>query len=354
MKAILRLSLFIILLFVQLQVNAQNTKQVTIQYYNTVQRTQIRALEVLNDSTVWFAGYKGIWGYTENAGKTWHIDSIKNNRSELNFRSMAVLNDSTILLMSIASPAYIYKSTNKGKHWKIVYENADSNAFMDCLKFINPKKGYALGDPINNCFQLLETTDAGETWKNIDCKQLPKLNDGEAFFATSNTNMEIFPSSIYIASGGKTSRLWQLKLAKGKVISKETPLPSGEQMTGIFSMDFFNKNKGLIGGGHYDKKDKVLNSIAYTKDAGNTWQTLSFTKPMFSSCVQFINQKSFISTGHSGSLYYQLSTKKYLYLKDQLNQELYFHCVKVSPNKKHIWFAGRDGKIASLKTSELK
>lgn len=354
MKAILMLSVFLGLVFVQAQVIAQNTKQVNIQYFNTVQNTQIRALEVLNDSTVWFAGYKGIWGYTENGGKTWHIDSIINSRSELNFRSMAVLNDSTILLMSIASPAYIYKTNDKGKNWKIVYENVDTNAFMDCLKFINYKKGYALGDPINNCVQLLETTDAGETWKNIDCKLLPTLNDGEAFFATSNTNMEIFPSNIYIASGGKTSRLWHIQLEKGTFISKNTPLPSGEQMTGIFSMDFFNKNTGLIGGGHYDKKDKVYNCIAYTKDSGNTWQTLSFTKPMFSSCVQFINQKNFISTGHSGSLYYQLSKKKYLYLKDQFNQELYFHCVKVSPNKKHIWFAGRDGRIASLKISELK
>lgn len=353
MKSILRLSVFIGLVFVQTLVIAQNSKQVNVQYFNTVKSTQIRALEVLNDTTIWFAAYKGIWGYTENAGKTWHIDSIKNTRSELNFRSMAVLNDSTILLMSIASPAYIYKTTDKGKHWKIVYENADANAFMDCIKFINNKKGYALGDPINNCFQLLETTDAGETWKNIDCKGLPTLNEGEAFFATSNTNMEIFPSSIYIASGGKTSSLWNIQLEKGLVFSKNTPLPSGEQMTGIFSMDFYSKKLGVIGGGHYDNKDKYYTSIAITEDAGNSWKSLSFNKPMFSSCVQFLDSEHVISTGHSGTVLIDLKKNKYTYLKNLQNEELNFHCLKFSESNIYVWFAGRNGIIARISILDL-
>lgn len=348
------LTILVVILFTLLQQGfAQESKQVDVTNFNTVPRTQIRSLEVLNDSVVWFAAYYGIWGYTENAGKTWHIDSIKNSNSELNFRSMAVLNDSTVLMVSIASPAYIYKTSDKGKHWNIVYENKDTSAFLDCIKFIDNKHGYVLGDPIGSSFTLLETFDAGNTWKNVDSKYLPKLNEGEVFFATSNTNMEVFKNEIYISSGGKTSRLWILDTRDNKVSYRKTPLPSGEQMTGIFSMDFYSKKLGVIGGGHYDKKDKVYNSIAVTKDAGDSWQTLSFNKPMFSSCVQFIDTENLISTGHSGTVFIHLRNNEYKYLKNKENQDLYFHCLKIAPSKKYIWLAGRNGKIACIKTSEL-
>ena len=332
---------------------AQESKTIEVSYFSTVPKTQIRALEVLNDSVVWFAAYYGIWGYTENGGKTWHIDSLKNKHSELNFRSMAVLNDSTVLMMSIASPAYIYKTSDKGKHWSIVYENKDSSAFLDCIKFVDNKVGYALGDPIGAAFTLLQTNDGGNTWNNIDSKNLPKLNEGEAFFATSNTNMSVFKNEMYIASGGKTSRLWIIDNKQPKVSFRKTPLPSGEQMTGIFSMDFYSKKLGVIGGGHYDQKDKVYTSIAYTENAGDSWKSLSFNKPMFSSCVQFIDAENVVSTGHSGTVLINLKKNKYTYIKNLQKEELYFHCLKISPSKNYVWLAGRNGKIARIKTSEL-
>ncbi len=348
------LFIFTIFQFILLQLCiAQGNKPTEITYFNTVPKTQIRALEVLNDSVVWFAAYYGIWGYTENGGKTWHIDSIKNKNSELNFRSMAVLNDSTILMMSIASPAYIYKTSDKGKHWKIVYENKDSLAFLDCIKFLNNKIGYALGDPIGNDFTLLKTEDGGNTWSKLDSKNLPTLDPGEAFFATSNTNMEVFNNEIYIASGGKTSRLWVYDTKNNKAYYKKTPLPSGEQMTGIFSMDFYSKKLGVIGGGHYDQKDKYYTSLAITEDAGDSWKSLSFNKPMFSSCVQFLNADELISTGHSGTVIINIKNIEYKYITNKENQELYFHCLKISPSKKYLWLAGRNGKVACIKTSEL-
>ncbi|MBK6523321.1 MAG: hypothetical protein IPG08_13935 [Sphingobacteriaceae bacterium] len=65
---------------------------------NTLPKLSIRALEVVSDITVWFAANRGVWGYTEDAGKTWHIDSLKVDSVYPQFRSIAVLNDSTVLL----------------------------------------------------------------------------------------------------------------------------------------------------------------------------------------------------------------------------------------------------------------
>ncbi len=334
--------------FVSAFANAQVTKMYEVEYFQTVPNTQIRTIESISDSTIWFGAYRGIWGYTIDAGTTWHIDSIKNEKSELNFRSMAVLNDSTVLLMSIASPAYIYKTTNKGKTWKVVYENSHKDAFLDCIKFYDDKNGFALGDPINGCATLLYTNDAGETWSNIDCKKIPTLKNGEAFFAASNTNMKLIPPNIFIATGGKLTQVWHSKNMGKTFAIKSVPLPAGEQMTGIFSMDFYSDKLGVIAGGNYDRKDSIYNCLAITKDAGENWKVLGFNKAMFGSCVQFIDQYTIAITGHSGTAIYHLKTKKYEYLLDQQNQDLYFHTLNITPGKKYIWFGGRKGIIGRL------
>lgn len=321
------------------------TKQV--EYFETIPTTQIRALEVISDSVVWFAAYRGIWGYTEDAGKTWKIDSIKGN-SELNFRSMVALNDSTVLLLSIASPAYLYKTTNKGKTWRIVYQNNHPGIFFDCMKAADQQNIYAIADPIDGCIKLIHSSDAGEKWVEVECEYLPKLAEKEAFFATSNTNMIIKNQHVWIASGGFTSRIWHAPNFKSKFTSYQIPLPQREQMSGIFSMDFFDTNIGAISGGNYDKKDSILNALAISKDGGKSWKEVKFSKPIFGSCVQFKSKNELFLTGHSGTVYYNSKSKKYVYLKDQNNEELKFHTLRISSSKKSIWFAGTKGRIAKI------
>src|SRR6185503_21188708 len=85
----------------------------SVKYFNTLPHLSIRALEVRSDSCIWFSANHGVWGYTEDAGTTWRVDSIKIDSVYPEFRSMTVLNDSTVLLLSIASPAYLLKTTNK-------------------------------------------------------------------------------------------------------------------------------------------------------------------------------------------------------------------------------------------------
>src|ERR1700722_15737855 len=119
---------FISLLFAQ-HVMAQQVSNFNVSYFHTLPNIHIRALKALSETTAWFASSRGVWGYTEDAGKTWHIDSIKADTSYPQFRSIVVLNDSTVLLLSIASPAYLFKTTNKGKTWKLVYKNTGKDIF---------------------------------------------------------------------------------------------------------------------------------------------------------------------------------------------------------------------------------
>ncbi|MBK6523964.1 MAG: hypothetical protein IPG08_17570 [Sphingobacteriaceae bacterium] len=318
----------------------------SVNYFNTLPKLSIRALEVLNDNTVWFAANRGVWGYTEDAGKTWHIDSLKVDSVYPQYRSIAVLNDSTVLLLGISSPAYLLKTSNKGKTWKVVYKNAHPKAFFDSMVFYDKKNGFAIGDPINSKITLIRTTDGGDTWMPMDDDKIGSLEEGEACFATSNTNLDIHKNMLWFVTGGKRSRLFYSSNLGKSFLTYNTPIPQGETMAGIFSFDFFNEKLGVAAGGNYDKTDSSIVSLALTKDGGKTWNVIKHTKPFFGSCVRFRNTNEVFITGHDGTFRYNVKNQRTEEIKDTSGESLKFMTLRFSPSGKALWMAGSNGKIA--------
>ena len=317
-----------------------------VSYFSISSKISIRALEVVSDSKVWFAANHGVWGFTEDAGRSWHIDSIKIDSVFPEFRSIAVLNDSTALLLSIASPAYLFKTTNKGKTWKMVYKNINKDIFFDSMKFKDEKNGIALGDPIDGCFQVLITSDGGETWQQADCGNIPKALEGEACFAASNTNVDMTGSHVWFVTGGKHARIFYSSDHGIHFIAYNTPIAQGEKMTGIFSFDFFNENTGIIAGGNYEKTDSSIVNLAITDDRGKTWKEIKSKEPFFGSCIQFNSAKTFFVTGHNGT--FICNGIKNFEIKDQKGNALKYNTLHFSPSGKTVWFAGDKGRIAFI------
>ena len=347
------LSIFTSLFFSTIRF-AQET--LSVHLFTTLPKLSIRALEVLNDNTIWFAANHGVWGYTENAGKTWHMDSLKVDSVYPQFRSIAVLNDSTVLLLSIASPAYLFKTSNKGKTWKLVYKNTNPKAFFDSMVFYDNlpvrqagKNGFALGDPINGRITLLKTSDGGETWLAMDDDKIGSLAEGEACFATSNTNLDVHKNMLWFVTGGKRSRLFYSSNLGKSFLTYNTPLPQGETMTGIFSFDFFNEKLGIATGGNYDKTDSSIVSLALTKNGGKTWNVIKHSKPFFGSCVRFRNTNDIVITGHDGTFRYNIKSQRTEEIKDAEGESLKFMTLRFSPSRKAMWMAGANGRIALVK-----
>jgi photosystem II stability/assembly factor-like uncharacterized protein len=321
-----------------------------IKYFNTLSHLSIRALEARSDSCVWFSANHGVWGYTEDAGKTWHIDSIKVDSVYPEFRSMAVLNDSTVLLLSIASPAYLFKTTNKGKSWRLVYKNMEKDIFFDSMKFLNETLGIAIADP-NDCrlFPLV-TKNGGDTWKILQKTQNAQMEDDEILFASSNTNISWNGKNIWFVTGGKFARAIAIDIrdGRGTYIAYQTSIAQGEKMTGIFSMDFFNDSLGAITGGNYEKTDTSIVSLAVTYNGGKDWKVMKGKKPFFGSCVQFRSADEFFVTGHDGTFICNHKTGKISEIKDPSASPLKFHTLRFSPSRKTAWFAGDKGRIAFI------
>ncbi len=341
---------FLLIAFTQ-SIFAQKDSAYNVHYFKTIPNISIRALEVLSDSKAWFAANRGVWGYTEDAGKTWHIDSIKVDSVYLHFRSMAVLNDSTVLLLSIASPAYMFKTTNKGKTWMLVYKDTNKNIFFDCMKFADSNNGVAIADPIDGFFQIIFTEDGGATWEKSLNKDIVHALPGEACFASSNSNIAINGHNLWFVTGGMRSRIYHYGDKSEHFEVFDTPLPEGGQLTGIFSVDFTDELTGVIAGGNYEKADSSFVSLAITYDGGKTWTPIKGNKPFFGSCVKFGNEDDVYVTGGAGTFRYNSKAVKIYEVKDKSGASLKFNTLRFSPSKKNLWLAGDKGSIALISLS---
>lgn len=268
-----------------------------------IDSTSIRAIEVIDKNTVYFAGSNGNIGFTKDGGKSWKIEQLIYQDSIVpNFRSIAK-SGTTIFALSIENPALLYKISDNSK--TIVYTENHPKVFYDCMKFFDDgKHGIAVGDPTEDCPSIILTSDGGNSWKKISCSKLPTFKDGEAFFAASNTNISIVNNTVFIVSGGKKSRILK-STDKGKSWTIiETPFIQGNGAQGMYSVDFYNENNGIAIGGDYAKPTDNCKNKAITKDGGKTWTIVADNQnPSYKSCVQYVpntNGKEVFAVGKTG------------------------------------------------------
>ncbi|MFT7588223.1 MAG: photosystem II stability/assembly factor-like uncharacterized protein [Limisphaerales bacterium] len=236
--------------------------------------SSIRAIQAINDSTCWFTGSDGVYGYTEDGGKNWKIDSIKNGLIAPQFRAISVTKEA-VHLLSVASPALLYRSVDKGENWDLVYTENNPGIFYDAMKFWDDQHGIAMGDPITNCLSVIKTSDGGKTWLKLDCTQLPETAPGEAAFAASNSNIAIIGKHVWMVSGGRKARVFYSPDKGTNWEAFNTPIIEGETMTGIFSVDFANEKDGMIIGGNWEAQTENKGNKAKTNDGGKTWTLVS-------------------------------------------------------------------------------
>ncbi len=280
---------------------SRTIEKIDIKTFN-LDSTSIRAIHTISRNKLLFAGSIGDIGSTDDGGKTWNIDYIKYQDSIVpHFRSIAKTK-SDIFVLSIGSPALLYKVSDNDK--KIVYMEDNPKVFYDSMAFFDENNGIAIGDPTENCTSIILTNDGGNTWKKIDCKNLPFVNKGEASFAASNTNIAIVGNTAWIVTGGTKARVFK-STDRGKTWAVfNTPIIQGNETQGIYSVDFADENNGIIIGGDYSKPDQNKANKAITKDGGKTWTLVADGQnPSYKSCVKYVpntNGKEIFAVGKTG------------------------------------------------------
>ncbi len=265
-----------------------------------------------------------------------------------NFRASAN-SKYNLYALSIENPALLYQikmDRNEGlKSPKLVYKEEGDKVFYDAMTFFDTNNGIAIGDPTEDCLSIILTKDGGNTWNKINCDNLPKLMEGEAVFAASNTNIAVVGNNAWIITGGKQSRVLHTADKGESWDITTTPLIYGSESTGGYSIAFSDKNNGIICGGDYTNKKANLKNKAITSDGGKTWQLVANgQEPGYISCVQYVPNTE-------GKELFAVSTEGIYFSNDsgnswvKVNNEGYFTIKFINQNM--AWLAG-NGKIAKL------
>lgn len=314
-----------------------NTNAQTVTLLNSGSKASLRGLSVVNDEVIWVSGSGGSVGRSVDGGITWAWKTVK-GFEKTDFRDIEAFDKNTAIIMGIADPAYILKTTDGGNNWKVVFTDTTKGMFLDAMEFWNEQSGIVIGDPLNDRIFIGRTFDGGESWRGIPTANIPVTEKGEAFFASSGTNVrKLGKQEAVFVSGGLRARLF----IRDKKI--DLPIIQGKESTGANSMAVKNKKCFIVVGGDFNAKDDTIKNCVITLDGGET-----FTEPVVSphgyrSCVEYLGKNNWISCGLNGVDYSTDEGQNWAWIsKDS------FHAVRKAKKGKAVYFSGGGGRIGKL------
>ena len=314
-----------------------------IQLLTTGPRSSLRGLSVVTDDIVWVSGSSGAVGRSIDGGKTWNWITVPGYEKR-DFRDIEAFDAKTAVIMAIAEPANILKTTDGGKTWKLVYENTTKGMFLDAMEFWNVNSGIVIGDPIDGRFFVARSFDGGSSWHDIPTKELPLADSAEGCFASSGTNVRnLDRDEACFVSGGPRSRLF----IRDKAI--DLPLIQGKASTGANSIAVkdHNKLKGgqqlIVVGGDFARDTLQEKNCYLSHDGGTTWIRPTVPPHGYRSCVEYIGGDNIICCGTSG-----VDISHDNGMKWQLLTTAGFHACRMAKKGKAVYLAGSGGRIAKL------
>lgn len=301
--------------------------------------TSIRGLSVVNDQVFWASGSNGSVARSVDGGKT--IDWLTvPGYEQRDFRDVEGYDSNTAIIMAVAEPAIILKTTDGGASWMKVFEDSTAGMFLDAMDFVGPI-GVVIGDPINNKAFIAITEDSGNHWHPAPFNY--NLDSGEAFFAASGTNIKLtFDSAAnrydYMAvSGGIQSNLLADKKYK-------LPLLQGNESSGANAITVSPKtNTIVVVGGDFKNAHLASGNCVVSKNGGKTWQHPQTSPNGYRSSVIFLTEKQLLTCGITG-----IDISKDGGVHWSLLSTESFHVCQKAKNGTAVFLAGGNGRIARL------
>jgi Photosynthesis system II assembly factor YCF48 len=302
-----------------------------------------RGLSVVSDKIIWVSGSNGTTGVSTNGGKDWKWITIP-GYTKSDFRDVHAFNEREAVIMGVTKPAVILRTTDAGDTWKPVFTDS-SDTFLDAMDFTDDE-GCVVGDPVHGKIFLLCTKDRGLTWGKFMDSDFDTAAVGEAFFASSGTNLVMNRSKRdrvseirLLVSGGIQSSVY----ISGKRSSLD--LLQGKETTGAnsISLNSENDNQAFIVGGDF-KNDTLEEGNSLLLQINPFLQTKPDIPPHgYRSCVEYVTSRILVCCGTSGVDISYDGGKHW-----KLISRKGFHVCQKSRTGKLVFLAGAKGSLGIL------
>src|SRR6266699_7189595 len=254
----------------------------------------------LSAPVVWASGSNGVILKSIDEGTTWKRLHMAGGDA-LDFRGIVAFKASTAYVMSSGEGerSRIYKTTDGGETWGLQYTNKRKEFFLDSIACLSETHCFALSDPIDGKFLLLNTTD-GQLWNPLSSSNMPAALPSEGAFAASNTCLALSGADIFFGTGGPAARVFHSSDSGRTWSVAETPITHGNASSGIFSIVRANEKTIAVVGGDYQDPKRTSGVAAYSLDEGKTWQLAAQQPGGYRSAVAHINDGRWVAVGPTG------------------------------------------------------
>lgn len=300
----------------------------------------LRGISVVSEKVLWVSGTDGQAGRSLDGGKTWEWSQVGGCKT-CDWRSLYAFSSEEAIVINAGTPAFVYRTTDGGKNWKKEYKDTSAAIFFDGLQFINSRQGWAIGDPIDNQFSSIVTTNGGQTWKKVKKEDLPVAAAGEAIFAASGTSFIVLPGKqLAFVTGGTVARFWK---RQDNWKAYTLPVIQGKSTTGAFSVAFRTAETGIITGGDYQDPALQQDNCFLTYDGGKTWKQPVTSPGGYRSGVAYVTDSLLIATGTTGTDISEDGGRNWKHVGEG------FNAVAADPTGKAVYLIGT--RIAKLTQS---
>lgn len=260
--------------------------KVELTWIKTGVTAQLISLDARSPSNIWVGGTEGIMMSSRDSGKTWRRVLVSENAADsgLEFRDVEVINMRTIYALAAGKgeASRVFKSRDGGSNWTEQYKGKAESTFINCMDFWDENAGMVFGDASKGKHFMLSTQNGGRNWNRVDASKLPKASNNEGGFSSSGTcTVAISPRTfLAVTASGEKPRLLKTTDRGQTWESFDVPVAGGTSSSGLSSLVMWSDKEGLAFAANLKKNNtQVANAVAYTQDAGKTWEKRNFIAP---------------------------------------------------------------------------
>ena len=343
----IRSTIFVATVACVILTGAQNQAQIVRTEQTSGTTALLIAVSAVNDSVVWVSGASGTWVRTVNGGSTWQTGQVSGADS-LQFRDVHAVDANTAYLLSIGNgqQSRVYKTTDGGRQWTLMFMNLEPREFYDCMDFWDRDRGIVIGDEVDGQVRIFTTSDGGANFYHIPPETLPRALPGEGSFAASGTCLITRPGghAWIVASNPERARLLHTT-DYGRSWSVDTLPLTVRSGSGPQSVSFRDAMNGIVlAGGNSAQAGDVL--AVGTRDGGKSW--VPRTSPPLARgvwggvYVPGSNPPAIVAVGPSGAVYSRDEGASWT----AIDSENYWSVGFASPRAG--WAVGARGRITRL------